>query len=315
MARAQQQKSTIQALMPQSAPVVDLDEREPQTSAAAAVAKAVAKESPLANLRARLAALAAALWGPASGHKEAECADRRRGSEGGQREGSASVESAATAPSEPKADAPPARRAAIPPPSYSNPVLQSQLRTADDEIAKHLAEQRRLNKQITGLSGETGGDPDSRARGHRLSAGLRNFEVSLQPTSRQRAFRRDGDAVGDPPEGGEVLHTRSGATGREAFEAQPRHDQRGRELLRPGSWVVTRPCHRSSWSVHYLSPTDYGSVRSSGSGSDSRDSHLYRSTNPKEETDVGCGLVRAGYRTGVVCDSYLSLSGVAVSGG
>src|ERR1035441_10565012 len=57
LARAEQQRSTIQVLMPQSAPVVDLDDRESQSSAAAAVVKAAPKDSPLIGLRARLTAL------------------------------------------------------------------------------------------------------------------------------------------------------------------------------------------------------------------------------------------------------------------
>src|ERR1039458_7487919 len=57
LARAEQQKSTIQLLMPQAAPVVDLDEREVKSSPNAAAVQAPPKVSPLISLRARLTTL------------------------------------------------------------------------------------------------------------------------------------------------------------------------------------------------------------------------------------------------------------------
>ena len=87
LARAEQQRSTIQVLMPQSAPVVDLDEPELKPSGTAAAVKPAQKESPLVSSQSPAHSIAAALWGPASGHTEAEGADRGRGSERGSREG------------------------------------------------------------------------------------------------------------------------------------------------------------------------------------------------------------------------------------
>src|SRR5260370_10129361 len=57
LARLEQQKNTLQVLMPQSAPVVDLDEGKTSTPAGAPVMKAPVRESPLVGLRGRLATL------------------------------------------------------------------------------------------------------------------------------------------------------------------------------------------------------------------------------------------------------------------
>jgi polysaccharide chain length determinant protein (PEP-CTERM system associated) len=174
LARAQQQRSTLQVLMPQSAPVVDLDEKEPQTSAAAAVAKAASKESPLISLRARLAVLQQRYGDqhPEIRKLNAQIADEEV-KEAGLK--AASGGGAAAATSESKPDAPPARRAPIPPPTYSNPVLQSQLRIADDEIAKHQAEQRRLNKQIAVYQAKLEAIP---VREQEVTALVRDYEIS-----------------------------------------------------------------------------------------------------------------------------------------
>jgi succinoglycan biosynthesis transport protein ExoP len=87
-----------------------------------------------------------------------------------------SVQAAAVAAlSESKPDAPPARRAPIPPPSYSNPVLQSQLKAIEDEIPKHQAEQRRLNKQIAVYQSRLEAIP---VREQEITSLVRDYEMS-----------------------------------------------------------------------------------------------------------------------------------------
>src|SRR6185369_1341582 len=178
LARAQQQRSTIQVLMPQSAPpVVDLDEKQAEPSSPAAVAKAAAKESPLVALRARLAALQQRYGDrhPEIRKVNAQIADEEA-KEAAVKAASAaaSAEVAAATPSEPKPETQPARRPPVPP-SYTNPVLQAQLRMAEDEIAKHQAEQRRLNKQITAYQAKLEAIP---VHEQEITALVRDYEIS-----------------------------------------------------------------------------------------------------------------------------------------
>jgi len=178
LARAQQQRSTIQVLMPQAAaPVVDLDDRQAEPSSPAAVAKAAAKESPLVALRARLAALQQRYGDrhPEIRKVNAQIADEEA-KEAAVKAASAaaSAEVAAATPSEPKPETQPARRPPVPP-SYTNPVLQAQLRMAEDEIAKHQAEQRRLNKQITAYQAKLEAIP---VHEQEITALVRDYEIS-----------------------------------------------------------------------------------------------------------------------------------------
>src|ERR1019366_7617003 len=174
LARAEQQKSTIQLLMPQAAPVVDLDEGELKSSNAAAV-QAPPKVSPLISLRARLTTLQQRYGDqhPDIRKLQQQIADEEAKEAAVK---AASFEAAAVAAlSEPKPDAPPVRRALIPPPSYSNPVLQSQLRAIEDEIPKHQAEQRRLNKQIAGYQSRLEAIP---VREQEITSLVRDYEMS-----------------------------------------------------------------------------------------------------------------------------------------
>lgn len=173
LARLEQQRSTIQLLMPQTAPVVDLDERELKSSAS--VVRAPPKVSPLISLRARLTALQQRYGDqhPDIRKVKDQIADEEV-KEAVAKAAAVEVAAAASA-SEPKPDAPPVRRAPIPSPSYSNPVLQSQLKTIEDEIPKHQAEQRRLNKQIAGYQARLEAIP---VREQEITALVRDYEMS-----------------------------------------------------------------------------------------------------------------------------------------
>jgi polysaccharide chain length determinant protein (PEP-CTERM system associated) len=176
LARAEQQRSTIQILIPQATPVVDLDDTDSvaSPSAAAAVAKAAPKESPLVALKARLTLLQQRYGDqhPDIRKLKLQIADE----EVKQAAVAAASEAVATAaPTEPKPDAPQARKAPVPPPSYSNPVLQSQLKAAGDEILKHQSEQRRLNKQITIYQAKLEAIP---VREQEVTSLVRDYEIS-----------------------------------------------------------------------------------------------------------------------------------------
>src|ERR1035437_2687199 len=174
LARLEQQRSTIQLLMTQAAPVVDLDDSELKPSLSAV--KEPPKDSPLIALRARLTTLQQRYGDQ---HPDIRKVKEQISDEEAKEAvltASASAEvAAAAAPSEPKPDAQPVRRARIPQPSYSNPVLQSQLKAIEDEIPKHQAEQRRLNKLIAGYQAKLEAIP---VREQEITSLVRDYEMS-----------------------------------------------------------------------------------------------------------------------------------------
>jgi cell division protein FtsB len=62
-------------------------------------------------------------------------------------------------------------------------VLQSQLKALTDEIPKHQAEQRRLNKQIAVYQAKLEAIPVREQEITSLVRDLRDFKGSLQPTA------------------------------------------------------------------------------------------------------------------------------------
>jgi polysaccharide chain length determinant protein (PEP-CTERM system associated) len=173
LARLEQQKNTLQVMMPQSAPVVDLDERESKSSPSAPGSKAPAKESPLVGLRARLATLQQRYGDqhPDIRKVKEQIADE----EAKEALLKAPLVEAAATPGEPKPETTPAKRPPVPAPNYFNPVLQSQLKTIDDEIPKHQADQRRLNKQIAVYQAKLEAIP---VREQEVTALVRDYEIS-----------------------------------------------------------------------------------------------------------------------------------------
>lgn len=176
LARAEQQRNTIQVLMPQAAtPVMDLDE-PPKGATNPATAKSPARDNPLPGLRARLTTLQQRYGEehPDIRKLKLQIADEEAKEVAIK---AAPVEvAAAETPSEPKADPPPVKKTtpAVPPPS-SNPVLQSQLRAAAEEIAKHQAEQRRLSKQIGIYQAKLEAIP---VREQEITSLVRDYEIS-----------------------------------------------------------------------------------------------------------------------------------------
>jgi polysaccharide chain length determinant protein (PEP-CTERM system associated) len=176
LARAEQQRSTIQVLMPQSAPpVVDLDEREVKAPTNGAPTKTPPKESPLVGLRARLTALQQRYGDRHPDVRKAKDQIADEEAREAALKTAQPAEVAVAAVSEPMPEAPPARKAPVPQPSYSNPVLQSQLKTIEAEIPKHQAEQRRLNKQIAAYQAKLEAIP---VREQEITALVRDYEIS-----------------------------------------------------------------------------------------------------------------------------------------
>jgi len=175
LARAEQQRNTIQVLMPQAAPVVDLDEAQSKSATNPAASKSPVRDTPLPGLRARLTTLQQRYGEehPDIRKLKLQIADEEA-KEAAIKAAPVEVAAAET-PSEPKAEASATKKALPAPPPSSNPVLQSQLRATADEIAKHQAEQRRLNKQIAIYQAKLEAIP---VREQEVTSLVRDYEIS-----------------------------------------------------------------------------------------------------------------------------------------
>lgn len=142
LARADQQRTLAQTMMTQAAPVVDMD--EPAPASKSDVKAPAARPSRLEGLKTQLAALQGHYTDqhPAVRKLKVDiAAEESRRPQQKQPEPSAETQEAPPAePSRPKSA--PLRMAS------SNPVLQSQIKMIEEEIAKHKQEQARLSKLI-----------------------------------------------------------------------------------------------------------------------------------------------------------------------
>ena len=149
LARAEQQRSVIQAMMTQAAPVLDIDSSNPPQQPAAAEAKpAATKPSTLSTLRAQLASMQGRYTDEHPGIRKLRseiAAEEAREAQANHAAPVAEARPTVTAAVEEPKPAP--RRRA---PAYSNPVLDSQMRAVDDETGKHKKEQARLQALISG---------------------------------------------------------------------------------------------------------------------------------------------------------------------
>jgi polysaccharide chain length determinant protein (PEP-CTERM system associated) len=166
LSRAEQQRSYIQSMMAvQSAPVMDLDPVEQETSAPAR--QLSAPESRLSILKARLALL---LTKYSEFHPDVQRLKRQIADE---QEKQAKEEPTATEASNSVPKPVPVRPA--PQPTQVNPVLQSQLEAIDAEIAKHKEEQARLSKLVAGYHSKLQAIP---VREQEITALVRDYEIS-----------------------------------------------------------------------------------------------------------------------------------------
>jgi polysaccharide chain length determinant protein (PEP-CTERM system associated) len=175
VSRAQQQKDLIRSMMNQNAPVVDTDtgeEKGPSSRAAEAKPAAVVAETALSADRKRLAALL-------SRYSEDHPDVRKLKATIALEEKAAAAQVVAAEPVKAEEPAKPAAPAPAPPrrpaPSYTNPVLQAQLKGLDDDIAKHQAEQQRVNKMIVGYQAKVNAIP---LREQEVTALVRDYEMS-----------------------------------------------------------------------------------------------------------------------------------------
>jgi polysaccharide chain length determinant protein (PEP-CTERM system associated) len=182
--RAEQQKSYLQSMIAQSAPVVDLDEGQPKplsesekASAGKSPTAPTARRSPLETKKARLAAL------QTQGYTDLHPDIRKLRSDIAteearqrQQDSTTTVAQAPAAPAPepaaPKTESPASRPT---PTALSNPVLQSQLSTIETEITKHKQEQVRLSKQISVYQGKLEAIP---VREQQVAELVRDYEIS-----------------------------------------------------------------------------------------------------------------------------------------
>jgi polysaccharide chain length determinant protein (PEP-CTERM system associated) len=150
LARAEQQRSYLQTMMAQSVPVVDVDSDSEESRPAAAPKPAAPRNAaPLATLAQNKARLAALLAKWTDDHPEVRRLKHIIAEEEAKLASNdpPPVSEAAEVP-EARPPAPRVTRRAAVPVNFSNPVLLSQLKTVEAEIAKHKEETARLNRHI-----------------------------------------------------------------------------------------------------------------------------------------------------------------------
>ena len=174
LARAEQQKAYLQSMMTQSAPVVDMD---PETGSSAKEGEGGVKvpaqpggPSKLAGFRSRLATLEGRY-----GDQHPEIRKLRQEIADEEAAEAAQRPTIATPVAAPSPKAPPSKRTVTVPIQSVNPVLQAQLKTAEDEIAKHKQEVQRLNKAAAGYQAKLEVIP---IREQEISNLVRDYEIS-----------------------------------------------------------------------------------------------------------------------------------------
>jgi len=179
LARAEQQKSYLQSMMTQAAPVVEIEEADVKPSAGGANGKTASNApapSKLAGLRARLTALQARYTDqyPEIRKVQQEIAEEEFKENAAKPAAPVEVPATPSAPA-PAASTPAPRRTVATSAQYVNPVLQAQLKTIEEEIAKHKQEQQRLGKLAGGYQSKLEAIP---VREQEIADLVRDNEIS-----------------------------------------------------------------------------------------------------------------------------------------
>jgi uncharacterized protein involved in exopolysaccharide biosynthesis len=176
LGRAEQQKSYIQSMMVATAPVVDLDETEQKTSKPG---ERQAPKSPLARHKEQLAKLltiATEKYPPVARlKKQIAIEELLEGIPPAPVSASSKSTVLETAEAAPKPAEPPVQHATPRPAKYFNPVLQSQLKQIDDEIAKHREERQRVSKLVANYQVKLEAIP---VREQQVTELVRDYEIS-----------------------------------------------------------------------------------------------------------------------------------------
>jgi polysaccharide biosynthesis transport protein len=175
LSRAEQQKAFLQSMVNQSAPVVDMDEKD--LPSAVKEFGSNAKSAGRPSVSAAQTQLGALL---ARGYSESHPTIKKLRAQIEVEDPKKEVLMVApevpmpTANERTAAPVPVVRRAPAPVSSF-NPVLQSQLNTLEAEIAKHKQDQDRLSKQIRGYQGKVEAIP---VREQQITELVRDYEMS-----------------------------------------------------------------------------------------------------------------------------------------
>ena len=157
LARANQQKTYLQSMMTQVAPVLDLDsggdEKGPAVGEPKAKAAPTAPKSTVSSDKAKLAELLTKYKETYPDvirlKKKIQADEAKQALTAPLSASSAPTEAPPADPAVPVPPPQPAKPATSgPPPNHFNPVLQAQLEAVDGEIEKHKQEEQRLNKSI-----------------------------------------------------------------------------------------------------------------------------------------------------------------------
>lgn len=184
LSRAEQQRSLLRTMAAQSAPVVDLDDRDTKPSGDTTTGPKVPNSPPKntgPSAKARLAALLAR--GLTDKHPDVQKARMDVAEEEARAATREQAEQAALAEADskkganvdtPSTAAPVAQRAAGPI-NTPNPVLESQLKALDQETDKHNAEQQRLRKLVASYQSKLEAVP---IREQEMTDLVRDYEIS-----------------------------------------------------------------------------------------------------------------------------------------
>jgi polysaccharide chain length determinant protein (PEP-CTERM system associated) len=171
LSRAEQQKSYLQSMMAQSAPVLDLDAWEENAIKGPEPKTSPASRPAVNSVRATLTGL---LSRYTEKHPDVQKLKKQIEDEETQETSAAAATEQAKPASAPPA---PALKRPLPPPPASplNPVLQSQLKSIDAEITKHKEEQQSLSKSVAGYRAKLDAIP---LREQEITQLVRDYEMS-----------------------------------------------------------------------------------------------------------------------------------------
>jgi polysaccharide biosynthesis transport protein len=192
LSRAESQKTLIESMMTQSAPVVDLDSNDPRPPAPKGTAPvpqgAAAPQQPANALTADKARYAVLLQRYKPDYPDLKRLKKKIEDEEAELASSDSASAAAPAAAPAPVPPPPAKEAAADPAPQSkppvertspatrfNPILQAQIKQAEAEIAKHKVQQEQLAKQVATYRAKLDSIP---VRQQEIAALTRDYEMN-----------------------------------------------------------------------------------------------------------------------------------------
>jgi polysaccharide chain length determinant protein (PEP-CTERM system associated) len=191
LSRAEQQRTYLQTTMTQAQPVVDVDgvddsaapfptpaaTAKSQTPSKGPASPAVSPNTSLADDRVKLAALLARYTDshPEVRRLKEQIADKEAKEARNAPPGPAPVSTEAAKAAEPPVPVPPAKKRPVLAVNLANPVLVSQLKNIEAEIARHKEEQQRLNRLVSSYQSKLEAIP---VREQQIAELVRDYEIT-----------------------------------------------------------------------------------------------------------------------------------------